>query len=249
MLKELTTSLIEATGQNADVLFCRNMTNIANNIIDKFPEQEHIDLHHRFASLCFYLRIANDSHKDLENQNQKIYANQGYNQFSFYECFLKYISSLDSIMDIMKDASTLIKLDSVENFDRDRSEYDFFNDTLNIIRNILMHEGIPFCNLKTEKNSFQGIGCADIAEQVEENVTCKLELHFINEKTKRPSTISRGVLQGVDFKSTIIYNRLPFLLLNILLHQLVCNISRANGQVSSRPEMPTPKLFLQVGKL
>src|SRR3989339_4914 len=67
--------------------------------------------------------------------------------------------------------------------------------------------------------------------------------------TKRPSTINRGVLQGVDFKSTIIYNRLPFLLLNILLHQLVCNISRANGQVSSRPEMPTPKLFLQVGKL
>lgn len=181
MLNELTTSLIEATSQSADVLFCANMTNIANKIIEKFPEQTNIDLHHRFASLCFYFKIANDSYKELEKQNNKIHNNQGYNQFYFYECFLKYISSLDSLMDIMKDASTLIKADSVENFDRSKYE---FNETLNLIRNILMHEGIPFCKVNTERNSFQGMRCADFAEYIEGDVTCNLELYFVNEKIK-----------------------------------------------------------------
>lgn len=54
-------------------------------------------------------------------------------------------------------------------------------------------------------------------------------------KTKQPSTISRGVLRRVDFKSTVIRNRFAFLLLNILLYQLIRYVSGTYGKVSATP--------------
>jgi hypothetical protein len=58
---------------------------------------------------------------------------------------------------------------------------------------------------------------------------------------------SKGLI-GVDFKSTIINNGFAFLFLDMLLNNLIGNISRAYSQVATSPEMFSLELFLEMGK-
>jgi hypothetical protein len=54
--------------------------------------------------------------------------------------------------------------------------------------------------------------------------------------------------RGVDLKSTVIRDGFTLLGFNILLDHLVCNVARADGQISPCPNMSTPILFSQVRK-
>src|SRR5215510_15443165 len=54
---------------------------------------------------------------------------------------------------------------------------------------------------------------------------------------------------GVDCKSTIVGQGFTLLRLNILLDHLIGNIARTHGQVPPGPEVPPPKLLLQMRKL
>ena len=47
----------------------------------------------------------------------------------------------------------------------------------------------------------------------------------------------------VDLKSTIFYQRITFLLINIFFNHLVGYISRGHSEIASRLKMPSPELF------
>src|SRR5438309_6364352 len=53
----------------------------------------------------------------------------------------------------------------------------------------------------------------------------------------------------VDWKSTVVWDLLAVLLFDVLADHLVGDCPGADRQVSSRPEMPSPELLLQMRKL
>ena len=53
----------------------------------------------------------------------------------------------------------------------------------------------------------------------------------------------------VDWKSTVVSNLLALLLVNILTDHLIGDRAGADRQVATCPQMPSPKLPAQVGKL
>ncbi len=174
-----TTSLIEALNDESGNLYCRNMKLVAERIIENYPEDQHIELHQIFASICFYLKIGNEAHRLLETINIKKYSEEGYIQENLYRYLIQYFSSMDSILDLLEKASIKLDLNSVRRFDRSQLKY---NPILNTIRNFLMHDGIPFCRVGKNKTVGSVSTCADIAEYIEDNVSFSLDLIFNSEK-------------------------------------------------------------------
>ena len=50
-------------------------------------------------------------------------------------------------------------------------------------------------------------------------------------------------------KSTVVLDRLPFLLRDVLVDHLVGDVPRRDREVPTRPQMPPPELFPEVGEL
>ena len=53
----------------------------------------------------------------------------------------------------------------------------------------------------------------------------------------------------VDSKSTVVLERLPFLLGDVLFDHRVCDRPSGHGEVAAGPQMAAPELFAQVGEL
>jgi len=178
----MTTSLIEASGPESEALYCANMNLLAEKIIDIYPENKHIELHQRFTSICFYLKVVNETYQSIEKINRDIYFENGYNQEQLYRCLIQYISSMDSVLDLLEKGSIKLSLNSVKRFERSQLKY---NSILNTIRNFLMHDGIPFCRI--DKNNSQGyvFQCADIAPIIEDKVSFSLKIIFNSEKLQK----------------------------------------------------------------
>ena len=62
-------------------------------------------------------------------------------------------------------------------------------------------------------------------------------------KTEQPSTISRGVLRIVDWKSTVIHDLFTFLIVDVFFDHFIRNGARADSQKSSGPKMSAPELL------
>ena len=72
-------------------------------------------------------------------------------------------------------------------------------------------------------------------------------INFIKE-TEHPSSIRRGVQEGVDLKSTIVNNGLALLIFNILLYHFIGNIAGADSKITASPKVSAPKMFSEVSK-
>lgn len=179
MQEQMTTSLIEAIGADSENIYCRNMRQVAEKIIDKYPENQNIELHQKFASICFYLKLANENYTLVEKINREMHFEDGYKQENLYRCLIQYISSMDSILDLLEKASIKLNLISVNRFERAKLPY---NASLNTIRNFLMHEGLPFCRIERSKSKEHVFLCVDTAPVIENKVSFSLQLMFNSEK-------------------------------------------------------------------
>lgn len=139
------------------------------------------DLERKFVSLCFAIKMVDDDYEEIKKMvsKQSDGSESGVIKYDLQKLIYNYLSHIDSVLDYLDKFIRALKKKGIK---YERKFYDFDN-TINNLRNEVLHEGIPKIYVTFSSNSHNDFACYQWAGTIEpeENENVYIEL-VINDK-------------------------------------------------------------------